>query len=1001
MQVDELTSETTEVWALPEGGFEATLSSGPVRVRRDAGWVPMDLTLVKDPADGSVRTVADPYDVRLAGATSVGSHELAVFGTGEDRLSVVWDGALPEPVLQSNKATYVDARPGVDLVVEATGTGVETFLIVKSRAAVDQVREIVFPVTGKNAAAIERDQHGNMTIVDGSGRGVAEVPAPEMWDAALTPTNEPARVRAVDTQASALVQGRRTSQAEPGLELRLTPDVAWMTDAAASWPLVIDPVINALTNSYDIYAKEGETTHKGGNNDLHFGHASNGTARAFIRWDSTVLVGTSITSASLKLFNYYSGTCSPREWQVWTTGSIPNGVLWGNQPAWITNQSSSTETTGFSTSCGDGWVSVDATNFFRTAAAAGDTSADMGIKAASETDVTYWKQVRANHASYLDFAPVATVTYNSYPTVGTLSTSPATACVTGSARPVINTLTPQLSAVISDVDAGAVVKAEFEWWAVGGGAKIGSAITGTAAPGTTFSSTVPSGAFTEGGIYQWRTRGNDGSLDSNWSSFCEFQVMILPPPVPGCANGVDGDFNGDGVRDVLIADPQATVNGDANAGLVRIINGSDGATRAITQDDAEVVGDSEPDDRFGHALAIFDANKDGCADVAVGTPFEDSGSTVDTGEVQLLFGSPSGLNRSSSAPPMLYEQGANGVPGAKAASDNFGFSLTAGQTPAGQPFLVVGAPGEDVSGHADAGVVYYFRGSVKVAFDQSNGGGGTAETDDRFGYAVAATPYHLAASAPGEGKNANTQFAGQVNVYSHTLTSNLPTRTGTVDQDSSGISDAMEADDTFGKSIAMAPYWPAGDSILAVGVPGEDDSTANATDVGLVQQFKMSGTSLTELAAISQATANIADDNEAGDLFGEKVLLVNTNPGVAPTGQTLLIAVGAPGEDISGQVVDAGNIHVFAAGTATPASDTLVERAAGKLPSSSGPRELLGYGMGASQAELFVSSPYHNQGVWALPWSALAAGSAAPAQSWQPGAAGIPAGAVAFGTQVG
>lgn len=82
VRVDELTSETTEVWALPEGGFEAVLSAGPVRVRRDGGWVPVDLTLVKDPSDDSVRTVADANEIWLSGAKPTGSHELVSVGTG-------------------------------------------------------------------------------------------------------------------------------------------------------------------------------------------------------------------------------------------------------------------------------------------------------------------------------------------------------------------------------------------------------------------------------------------------------------------------------------------------------------------------------------------------------------------------------------------------------------------------------------------------------------------------------------------------------------------------------------------------------------------------------------------------------------------------------------------------------------------------------------------------------------------------------------------------------
>jgi hypothetical protein len=1000
VRVDELTDETTEVWAMPEGGFQATLSLGPVRTKRGEDWVPVDLTLVKDPATGAIRTVADPYDITVSGARPAGSGELLGIGKAADRLSMAWDGALPEPVLSGSKATYVDAKPGVDLVVEVTRGGVETFLVVKTAAAIAQVRDVSFPVTGPGAAASVSDKHGNVTLKDAGGRDVAIAPAPEMWDAAKTATGDPAHLKKVDTEVSATAQAAEAGvsgrTARTGVNFRLRPDEAWLKDKSRQFPLTIDPQINPLSAPYDIYVKETDTTHNGGNGDIQIGIGSGLKHRGLARLNTTALVGTSITSATFYFWNFWSGICGSRNWELWTTGTIPNGVLWDNQPTWNTLHATSSQTMG-GDACSDGWVSIDGKAFLQAAANAGDTAADMGLRT-NESDGTYFKQLRSSNYSDVSQIPYAVVDYNSYPSVTARSTTPATTCTTGAGRPTIDTVTPQLSATVTDVDTGASVTAEFEWWAVGGSAKIGSTVTAAGASGTARTVTVPAGAFAEGGSYQWRVRGSDGSLTSPWSSFCEFTVMVLPPPAPGCQFGVDGDFNGDGTRDMLVADPLATVNGDAKAGLVRIVNGADGATRAITQDDTEIIGDSEPDDRFGHSLAIYDANLDGCADVAIGAPFEDDGSLVDAGEVQLVFGAPEGLGRGPNTPAIRYAQGTGGAPGTQAGGDWFGYSLAGGKTSAGQPFLVVGVPGDDANAKDNSGSVYYYRGSVKVAFDQFNGAAGTPETDDRFGYAVAATPYHIGVSTPGEAQATGTEFSGFVCAYSHTLTSNLPTRGGCATQNTPNVDGDSEAGDLFGQSIAMAPYWPVGDSIMVVGVPGED--AVDGADAGMVHEFRVSGTSLTQLKATSQNTAGVSGDNEAGDQFGAKVIVVNTSPGTAPTASTVLVAVGAPGEDL-GSTRDAGTIRVYAGGAGTITYDVVVERVAGSLPGTAGERELIGISMGASPTDLFVSSPYQNQAVWGLSWASLGADTVTVTKTLAPGT-GLPAtGSVALGTQVG
>ncbi|GLY23727.1 hypothetical protein [Micromonospora sp. NBRC 101691] len=998
VQVTSLTSETTEVFALPGGQFRAEIAMGMQRFRRGAEWVKVDLTLRAAP-DGSIAPVAHPNDLRISGQRGAGEHELAAVGVDGDRVAMGWSGHLPTPLLDGNRAIYVDARPGVDLVVEATRTGFEQFLVVKTREAGTQVEEVTFPFSGPGVGGFRRGGDGSVTLTDEVGKQTAHIPAPLMWDAKKKPiTGAPADQKPVHTDVA--------ERGDDAVDLIMVPDRDWLNDPATAYPVTIDPTVSPLTTTFDTYVRETVTTDQNGEPDLQIGLLNTSPptlTRSFLTWDTTVLAGKQINSATVSFWNFWSHTCAATSWEIWTTAPSTYTTTFTNQPAWdaVGPDATSTATLGGAT-CGDGWATIDGKTFFQRAATANKTRAGMGVRATDETAIAGFKQFRSREGANSAEDPKATVTYNSWPTVTSRSTVPATSCITGASRPLLNTLTPQLKATVSDAD-GTAMTVTFEWWALDGSAAIGStAFTGVATGGTA-TATVPAGAFTEGGSYKWRVKASDGVAGSDlWTSFCEMTVYVIAPPVPGCTGGVQNDFNGDGVADVAIADPEADVNGQDAAGAVHIFDGVTSTTTTITQDDAQVPGTSEAGDRFGHTVNVTDANRDGCADLAIGSPYEDNGSIVDAGEVQILFGSPAGLGKSSTAPALLYNQGVDGVPGTQVRDDLFGFSLASGRTAAGEPFLVIGAPGENVSGKFNAGTVTYLRGSTKIAFDQTSIGNlsGGVEQDDRGGWALAATPYHFAVAYPGENGSTSTAgaFSGRVCVFNHTITSGLPGTVGCVDQDSSGVSDAMETGDTFGKSIAMAPYWPTGDSILAVGVPGEDAD--GGADVGMVHQFRVSGTIISQLSAIDQNTASIADASEPGDLFGENVLLVNTSPSVVPTAQTLQIAVGAPGED-SGTTIDSGNLHVFAAGTATPTSDTLVERAAGKLPGAPANRELLGFGGGTSSTHLYVSSPYVNHAVWALPWSALATGAATPSKTWQPGVNGVPADAVAFGEQAG
>ena len=121
----------------------------------------------------------------------------------------------------------------------------------------------------------------------------------------------------------------------------------------------------------------------------------------------------------------------------------------------------------------------------------------------------------------------------------------------------------------------------------------------------------------------------------------------------------------------------------------------------LTQNSAGVPGSDEPADGFGRSLAIGDINRDGFADLAVGTPGENEGA----GRVTVVHGAASGWRSSGN---YLFDQSTPGVPGGMEEGDLFGWSVTLlDHDRDGRLDLTVGAMGEN----SDAGAVTTLRGS--------------------------------------------------------------------------------------------------------------------------------------------------------------------------------------------------------------------------------------------------------------------------------------------------
>ncbi|MGW1895774.1 FG-GAP-like repeat-containing protein [Streptomyces sp. NPDC002004] len=445
---------------------------------------------------------------------------------------------------------------------------------------------------------------------------------------------------------------------------------------------------------------------------------------------------------------------------------------------------------------------------------------------------------------------------------------------------------------------------------------------------------------------------------------------------------VVSDFNGDGYADLAVGVPNATVDGQAQAGYVDVIwgdprgLGSLGHIR-ISQSRPGTPGVPEKGDRFGASVAVADADGNGTTDLVIGAPGEDiTGTGADAGTVTVLRGVHGGLGTAFT------------VADGPAASAAYGKSLAAADfTGDGRTDLAIGATDKvvlrtaagdlssvfsdhmggrapvlatgdfDDDGTPDLAVAYY---TVNAPYTQSHvrlwrwsaeesGMANFWNTDNAAASALAAGDFDgdghddLALGNCREIADENIDDpcgpeelakGGGIHIhYGAAGGGSFGTRAQTLNQDTPGVPGVAENGDGFGSALAVADINGDGRTDLVAGAPGEAiGSRARAGSATVLfggSQGLLSASGAATSVAYQQDTAGVPGAAETGDAFGAALASDDYDGDHHPD-----LSVGSPGENAS-----SGGVWVLPGATA-PGSVALTPSRL-HLPSSSTP---LAYG---------------------------------------------------------
>ncbi|MEV7616873.1 DNRLRE domain-containing protein [Streptomyces sp. NPDC089799] len=496
--------------------------------------------------------------------------DLVTFSPEGHQLVVQWPGPLPQPVIDGPRALYEGVRPGIDLLMTAQDDGYSHLLIVHTReAAADPIlARLDYRLSSPDLTFHLDDTSDSVSARNSAGEEIAGTPTPYMWDSsgkiARTEGDPEPELSDVAKQHAGLslpgingAEGARATVATASLAadntLSVTPDARLLTGPETTYPVFIDPQFKGRKRSWSLLYKSapdssfynGQNFNAGGTNEARVGYEadSGGTSRSAFNFEfDTRAHGATITKATFRALQTYSWGCAARAYHLYQTGWVSSSSTWRNTDngnfwsQWL-NKSESTH--GYkSGTCPDAWVGIDMKPAAVNAAKYSWSTLSLGLRAANESDESYWKKFLANGET----APYIDVEYNKppiEPSLASMWTDPGGGCKTTAPITAVPKRDVTFNATGADGDGVKdLAKVQIKVWrADNGSVVVDTGVKPDPLTGQAWT-TVPQDRFTHGATYMWTAWSVD--MSEAWSvggpagsdGFCTFTVDHLAPPTP-------------------------------------------------------------------------------------------------------------------------------------------------------------------------------------------------------------------------------------------------------------------------------------------------------------------------------------------------------------------------------------------------------------------------------------------------------------------------------------
>lgn len=532
--VPELSTATSDTVREADGSFTMTAYTEPVNYLDASGeWAPIDNTLVDAPGDAyDVENGANSFTAKIPGDPSTTPIKLV---DAEAWITMRMHGIADQPAaVVDDTATFDQVAKADGVEYKVTNTGLKEAIILDAAPAAPLSYSYTVDASRGLTPALE--DNGSIVFSAPDGSASFTIPAGIMYD---------------EGGATSGAVSYSLDPAGDGWSLSVTPNMAWLTDPARDYPVVVDPSITTRPTT-DCWIQSANPTGTACGNSstyIRVGRKDSTTRyRGLLDFDvSTVPSDAKVSYASLTLnldssqsyssatadYSVFSAAKAFAAGATWNSsnlnGSWDGGWISGSQP--LATKTMAGDTSGDKTFFGlaplvQGWIDGSATHN------------GFVVKQDPETtnNVLYFYS-SSTSSSNDNKRPTLSVTYGFPPrTPETLSASPSGPGYVASDTPTFTAVTKDAAKVRFDVKDGT---SSVVW----------SGTSTDTAANDAASVTVPSGVLTLGTSYSLTATAINDFGRSAGTTAMQFVVAEPSPSTDGALQLTDIEVDDDDALD--------------------------------------------------------------------------------------------------------------------------------------------------------------------------------------------------------------------------------------------------------------------------------------------------------------------------------------------------------------------------------------------------------------------------------------------------------------------